>query len=152
MRLLLCAVAALALTATASAQNPGLTAAYGEISLEGGFQPDPHVVELTAGGSESVSVTGACDYGVVAEAPDFEVSFEDSATGSLYIYAVSSEDTTILVNLPDGSWMCDDDSYGDGDPILEIENPGDGIYDIWVGTYGDDTAAATLGISEVDPR
>lgn len=152
MRTFLLLAAAVLVAVPASAQTPSETATYAEISLAAGFTPDPYNIDITAGGTRSVSVTSECDYGVVANAPDLEVNFTESAGGPLYIYAVSSEDTTILVNMPDGSWVCDDDSYGDGDPIVEIYDADMGIYDIWVGTYNDDTASASLYVSEIDPR
>ena len=49
-------ISALALAATlaapgmAIAQNAALTANYGEVRLSAGFTPDPHRVNLTAGG------------------------------------------------------------------------------------------------------
>ena len=151
MRFLL-PLALIALAATpALAQNPGAEPTYGDVRLDEGFPDDPHVVDVTAGGSEEVSERG-CSYGYVADAPDVDLYYTTSGSSTLYIYAVSSEDTTLLVNLPDGSWACDDDSYGDGDPIVVVRGADAGLYDIWVGTYGDDMVEATLYISEIDPR
>jgi len=31
-----------------------------------------------------------------------------------------AEDTTLLVNRPDGSWVCNDDDLGDSNPVLVI--------------------------------
>ena len=39
--------------------NPSLTPAYGTARLRAGFRDDPHLVELTAGGSESAFGLGA---------------------------------------------------------------------------------------------
>ena len=64
----------------------------------------------------------------------------------------AAEDTTLLVNRPDGSWVCNDDDLGDGNPVLVITSAADGLYDIWVGTYGASNTNATLYISEIDPR
>ena len=145
-------LAALVLAAPlAHGQDVAADPTYGDVRLDEGFTPDPHVVDLTAGGSIAVDVPG-CDYGVVADAPDVDLYYTTSQASDLYIYAVAGEDTTLLINLPDGSWACDDDGYGDGDPIVVIRNARAGLYDIWVGTFGDDTTEATLFISEVDPR
>jgi hypothetical protein len=151
MRFLL-SLALLALAASpAFAQNPGGDPTFGDVRLNEGFPNDPYSVDLVAGGSINVR-KGSCNYGVVADAPDVDFYYTSSGNSDLYIYAVSSEDTTILVNLPDGSWACDDDGYGDGDPILVIRDGDAGLYNIWVGTYGEDTVDATLFISEIDPR
>jgi hypothetical protein len=135
----------------AHAQDVGADPTYGSVTLARGFLPDPHTVDLTAGGSISVS-RGDCDYGRVADPPDYDLYYESETVGALYISVISEEDTTLLVNTPDGRWRCDDDSYGDLDPILVIPKAASGLYDIWVGTYGEDLVSATLYISEVDPR
>ena len=53
---------------------------------------------------------------------------------------------------PDGSWVCDDDGHGSLNPLVVIRNAPDGLYNIWVGTYGDDLADATIFISEINPN
>jgi len=58
-------------------------------------------------------------------------------------------DTTLLINLPDGTWVADDDSGGGLDPLLRFANPQSGRYDIYVGTYKKDFVEATLYISEL---
>lgn len=152
MRLFLLVAALLLAAPYAEAQNRSLNPTYGSVTLARGFTPDPHSIELTAGGSQNVTISG-CAYGRVANAPDVKFTYRNANQATtLYVYAVSGSDTTLLVNLPNGSWTCDDDSYGDGDPLLVIRNPPSGLYDIWVGTFGSDTAPATLYISEIDPR
>ncbi len=40
------------------------------------------------------------------------------------------------MNLPDGSWVCGDDAYsGTLNPLVVIDNPPEGQFDIWVGSY-----------------
>jgi hypothetical protein len=151
MRTFLLATLVLFVATPAFAQDWQLDPTFGSVELEEGFLPDPHEVTLTAGGSTTPGVSG-CDYGMIAEAPDFDLYYESTGSSTLYIYAISGSDTTILVNTPGQNWVCDDDSYGDGDPLVIIQNADGGLYDIWVGTYGEDTAEATLFISEVDPR
>ncbi|NNF58865.1 MAG: peptidase S1 [Rhodothermaceae bacterium] len=133
------------------APDLSLEPTFGFVELDEGFLPDPSEVELTAGGSVDVNV-GGCSYGYVANAPDVKFRYATSGDSDLYIYAISGDDTTLLINTATGSWLCDDDSYGDGDPIVVIPNAPAGRYDIWVGTYGDDLAPASLYISEIDPR
>ncbi len=124
---------------------------YGSETLAEGFLPDPYSVDVVAGGTIELDM-GECTYGYVADAPDFDLYYETSGNSTLYIYAVSGEDTTLLVNSPDGNWICNDDGYGDGDPLIVIPAGAGGLYDIWVGTYNGDTAGTTLYISEIDPR
>lgn len=124
---------------------------YGSVFLSGGFVPDPHVVDVQTGGS--VLAEEAADYsctGYVSEAPDFELEFEPG-TLDLHIYVESDLDTTLVVNDPNGDWVCNDDDDG-LDAGLTFDNPEPGLYHIWVGAYGDDDfGPAQLNISEL-PR
>jgi hypothetical protein len=124
---------------------------YGDVKLDERFRPDPHAVSLLAGGSLDVNF-GSCNYGHVSSAPDVDFYYTATGGSPLYIYVDGAEDTMLLVNRPDGSWVCDDDSLGDGNPVLAFPKAVGGLYDIWVGTYGDDLTDATLYISSKDPR
>jgi hypothetical protein len=140
-------------TNTNSSSTPdfSLNPTYGDVTLDEGFLPDPHEVSLTAGGGIAVDV-GSCSYGHVAAAPDIDFYYTSSGSANLYVYVNSTEDTTLLVNQPDGSWLCDDDALGDSNPVLTIPSAAAGLYNIWVGTYGDVNASATLFISEISPN
>jgi hypothetical protein len=126
-----------------------LPANYGGVALEGGFTPDPHVVDLIAGGPlAAVDAAQATCRGYVTAAPDYELTFTPG-TLDLFISAVSERDTTLVVNAPNGDWACNDDNMG-FNPGLHFENPQAGVYDIWVGTYSDGNGAeAQLMISEL---
>ena len=149
--ILLGALGLLLLAPAVQAQDWELEPTFGSVELSEGFLPDPHEVTLTAGGDTVPAVPG-CEYGNIAPAPDYDVYYETSGGTTLYIYAVSGSDTTILVNTPGQAWACDDDSFADGDPLVIIPNAAAGRYDIWVGTYDGDASEAVLFISEVDPR
>jgi len=133
------------------AQSVSATPTYGTVRLEAGFLPDPHVTSLTAGGSIDMNM-GECTYGQVADAPDVDLMFAAGSASSLYIYAEAKADITLLINLPDGSWLCNDDGYTGTNPMIIVPKAASGLYDIWVGTYGTDLTAALLSISEIDPR
>lgn len=151
LALALVAVVLLIDAPTLEAQDVGASPTYGDVSLDGGFMPDPHVIEMTAGGSIEPTESG-CEYGYVADAPDLDLYYSGDDTRPPFIYARASEDVTLLVNQPDGSWVCDDDSLGDRDPLVIIKAAQSGLFDIWVGTYGSDVISARLYISELDPR
>ena len=139
--------ALLAVAGTASAQNAGLKANFGEISLSAGFTPDPYRVSVTAGGSiDGARLPGSCT-GSISDAPDFEVTYS-SGSLPLVFRTVSTSDTTLIINGPNGDWSCDDDSYGDGDAEVRFNKPASGTYDVWIGTFGGGTASATLLITE----
>lgn len=142
------ALSLICLAAPASAQNASQTATYGEISLRAGFTPDPYIVNIQAGGSiDGSRLPGSCT-GYIASAPDFEVTY---SAGSLPLVfrTMSSADTTLIINGPDGQWYCDDDSFGDGDAEVRFNRPQSGTYDVWVGKFGSGgTAPARLLITE----
>lgn len=141
----------IALPTQSEAQDISAEPTFGDVRLSAGFLPDPHVVELTAGGSIAVEL-GSCDYGFVANAPDVDFYYDGDGQQTLYVWVVSNDDTTLLINTPGNRWRCDDDSFGNLDPILVIPNAPSGLYNFWVGTYSDELARARLYISEIDPR
>lgn len=137
-------------TAGESGPDWRLGPSYQTLSLNAGFANDPRTVQLTAGGPHNArdNPGGSCN-GYVAGAPDVELSY---SAGSLPLTLTvdSDADTTLVVHGPDGRWYCDDDGAEAAfNPLLTWNNPASGVYDIWVGTYGDDTAAATLYITEL---
>ncbi len=144
------ALALVSVSPGAVAQDSSKTATYGEIVLRAGFTPDPYRVSVTAGGAidayKDTPLPAAC-VGNVADAPDFEVTYEAGRL-PLVFRTLSSVDTTLIINGPDGNWSCDDDSYGDGDAQVRFDKPRSGAYDVWIGTFGGGTANATLLITE----
>lgn len=136
----------------AMAQNFSQNPAYGTANLRPGFMPDPHQRVLTAGGNINTRTSGpapACGY--VASAPDYRLNWAGGST--LNIYAIASGDTTLLINMPNGSWQCNDDGGSGSNPLISISNAPAGQYDIWVGTYSSNTiGGARLRISELSPR
>jgi serine protease Do len=109
---------------------------YGSLALEAGFLPDPSVTDVTAGGSVDVSYLGDGCVGYAAEAPDLRLTWGgDSNELRIFFSAVDDEDATLVVNLPDGSWVCNDDSASGLDPMVVIDAPLGGQYDIWVASY-----------------
>src|SRR5690606_806820 len=115
--------------------NYSLRAAFGTISLPGGFLPDPYVRNVTAGGGYYLPNCGLNWSGWVAAAPDFQFSY--NAVGyPLTLGINSSADTVLLINAPDGTWYFNDDAQGyAAGAAIRFPNPMSGVYDIWIGTY-----------------
>lgn len=147
-RLAACAAALGVCVATpALAQQSGASPTFGEVSLDAGFTPDPFRIGITAGGTiDAAQSRGGSCVGKIASSPDFNLVY--SAGGSdLVIKVASQEDTTLVINSADGRWYCNDDSDG-MNPAVRIRNPPSGVYEIWVGTYGDDPVPATIFVTE----
>ncbi len=134
-------------------QNVFEEANYGSVELSGGFLPDPYTVEITAGGMvEAASIDGCIGY--ISDAPDFELDYTDSSDYTLEFYVVSNSDTTLVINSPSGQWHCNDDfeDAGGTNPGIIFANPENGIYDIWIGTYEENSfEEAELVITEIGP-
>jgi tetratricopeptide (TPR) repeat protein len=131
----------------ASAQDYDLDAAYGDYEISAAGQS--HSVELTAGGTIDPSKLGAECEGWIADAPDAQLHL--LSTGApLSFRVVGDFDSTLVVSESSGDWLCDDDSGGDSQAAITIENPDAGYYDVWVGVYdGSETYhTATLTISQ----
>ena len=145
------AISGLALSSPVLAQDFDADPNYGEFHLSPGFDPDPGLLSLLAGGDVDAASKFEDCQGYISAAPDVRLFGEgESQSGlTLKISAISNADTTLVVNGPDGSWYCDDDSGEDSNPSVEL-SPTAGRYEIWIGTYSSgETKRAVLGISEV---
>jgi len=152
----LAAAAALALIAApayAQTINTGATGTYGQTQLRAGFEPDPFTVSVLGGGAiESTSVNADCNAGFLPQRASYTLRYTANTAEfpTLYIGATSDADTTIAVRGPNNQWICNDDSSG-LNPMVSIENPRNGRYQIFVGRFGaqNETAQATLFVSEI---
>jgi hypothetical protein len=107
----------------------------------------PRVHPVLAGGGVDLSACGSVPgLGFVATAPDFELTFTGNGMGrALELRVIGSCDTVLLVNDARSTWhYSDDDSTVD--PRIRLERAPEGLYDIWVGTFGPDLCNAELVI------
>ena len=148
------AAAALMLAGPVLAQNFNRAPSFGTLNLSANFAPDPTVVAVTAGGNLPAERLGGSQcVGSIADAPDVRLNYRAGQGLPLYLSAVSRADVTIVVNLPNGQWACNDDHNGSTNAGLIFRNPQSGQYDIWIGHYDRGSRVpAQLRISEVPPR
>jgi len=148
------ALAAAGMTASGSAQDILADPISDTVYLEAGFVPDPTVVNVISGGTIDVSTVVSECSGYISDAPDVRLTFSasNSATASpLYIHAISDEDTTLVINAPDGQWYCNDDGSEGLNPLVVFGPAQSGNYEIWIGSYEEGAYNdATLSISEID--
>jgi hypothetical protein len=150
MRKLLILAALVAVATPSAAQNLSASPTYGTFNLAGGFQPDPTNIRVSSGGNIDASKLGNGCTGFIASAPDVRLNYEPGSL-PLIISVSSSADTSLVINLPNGEWLCDDDS-GNGalNPSITLRDVQSGQYDVWVGTYGETSAkSAQLSLSEL---
>jgi hypothetical protein len=127
--------------------------------------PDPAAYSLTAGGGrDPVNVaslglydqaTGMpCGQAFITRSPDFRFFFTPGSSFNflrMYVQTHNGADATLLVNQPDTSWRCNDDSFGTLMPSIDFSYPMSGQYDVWVGTYDASSHnPATFYITELD--
>ena len=145
-------------TAPPSSPSPGSTdsldvtadeAVSGSQTLDPGFEPDPVTVSVQAGGDvdfSTLSLGSECVGWAVAR-PDVIVNLTGSGT-RLRFYASSSSDTALAVLDPNDGWHCNDDTDGNN-PDVTVAPSVPGTYRVWVTSHSEETADATLGITEV---
>jgi len=136
----------------APAPGGNYTPTFGATDIMNGFPEDPITFDIVAGGQVEAATRSTGDTycpGYIAEQPDYQINYT-AGSWPLYIYAQSDVDTTLVIEAPDGSIHCDDDSAGNLDPLVSFDTPLSGAYYIWVGTYSPgQNPEATLGVSEL---
>jgi len=127
---------------------------FGTINLTAGFNNDPRVIRVVSGGTTSASSVGRNCAGYVSRAPDVRLNYTAGSGLPLIISAASSDDTTLVVNGPNGNWHCDDDGGENGlNPSIRFNNPTSGRYEIWIGSYQQgQNSEARLHISEISSQ
>ncbi|WP_458527006.1 hypothetical protein [Onishia taeanensis] len=149
------AVPLMCLASSAQALNWQAAPLYETLELKSGFQPDPHQITLSAGGSTAASEAGPnCSGFVNGDKPDLDINFQ-AGQFPLTIYVESEADTTLVVYDAEGNWHCNDDysTVGGTNPALQWSSPTSGNYNIWVGTYTPgEMPQSTVKISERDPE
>lgn len=129
-----------------------LASNFGSTDLTAGFTPDPFTVEITSGGPIDVSYLGNGCRGFATAASDYDVTYTAGSEDLLRFYFVAeTEDTTLIINAPDGSWHCNDDAPGTIDPMIDFDDPEEGRYDVWIGSYESGTEnEGTLYVTELE--
>lgn len=123
---------------------------FGTLELQRGFMPDPRSVEIVSGGDVSVGNLGGGCIGNASSEPDVRMFYETDGQSPLTVAAMSEEgDVSLVINRPDGSWICDDDSAGDLNALIQMDRPMSGRYEIWVASVGStDNFRGTLFVTE----
>jgi len=133
--------------------NPAGAPRYGWHVLAPGFVPSPFIHDALSGGDINVKSLGLGDncLGYAAGDPDFLIELSGEFRRITFLVA-SAQDTTLIINLPNGSWSCADDTNG-LNPALVYYNPLPGAYRIWIGSYAADSHdESALYVSEAGPE
>jgi hypothetical protein len=126
---------------------------FGSTDLTAGFTPDPFTVDVVSGGPiDAEYLGGGCD-GWATAAPDYQVTYTSGDQSLLRFYFVpdTTGDATLIINTPDGEWVCGDDSFDGLDPTVDFDDPDGGRYDVWIGSFDDgEQIDGELRVTELD--
>lgn len=103
---------------------------FGSIEIVPSFDPDPLLIRGISGGDREASTLSSGCKGWVSELPN-HVLMAPALPVKLRLIVSGESDTTLVVQRPDGSFRCVDNSEG-VNPIVTWELP-DGATKIWVG-------------------
>ncbi len=113
-----------------TALDPAAPATSGQARLGSTWTPDPREIQVATG----TDVTMEECPGFYSAAPSYNLNYDGD--GPLFVFARTSgdDDLTLAVNMPDGTWSCNDDAEG-LNPGLRFDRPIAGLYGIWVGSF-----------------
>jgi hypothetical protein len=105
------------------------------ITFGAGSLPDPVIVQGIAGGPVSATVLDPSCYGHIQVAASHVLTVTSTVpVGRIMAFSTRSADLVLVVRLPSGAYLCNDDSDGLNPQVETMLYPGD--YQIFVGTYG----------------
>lgn len=105
----------------------------------------PLVLRGQAGGPMLLSSLDPCGRGYATSAPSHAL-LVPAGIGTVSLRVQSAFDSTLMVELPDGRRVCDDDGGGGLQPLLRVM-PGAGELRVWVGHYTGGTGVYSLMVS-----
>ena len=112
--------------------------------------------DVQAGGVNSIVDCGVPGGGpgYVQSSPDFTFHIYNTTGFELTISVMSECDSVLLVNTPADIWIYNDEVDGifAEDAGILLEGPGDGLLDVWVGTYSEGLCDATLSLEAIEKR
>lgn len=116
-----------------------------------GFVLDPFLVSVNGGGMQAASELDPGCVGWINDEPVLTINYAGKAEFAEIFY-FSDADPTLVVELPDGSYQCSDDAAENVlDPLVRMENPAQGTYKIWVGTYDEGQLVPGLLVITTNP-
>jgi hypothetical protein len=148
------AAIALALTVGGCCMG-GSSAPAAPINIAGpGFTPDPTTATGLAGGVQQASVLAASDVNGNSCVGNIPLTAQHTvhvgaALPLLRVLVNGSQDSTLVVRGPTGTFYCNDDSGDPGNglnPVVEIPNAAAGDYQVYVGAYSSDSTLSTYTI------
>ncbi len=129
---------------------PGDDLTTASVTLEAGFVLDPYLVRVLGGGSmPAADVDESCP-GFVRPEPNFTLNWSGE-TAELHLLTYSDDDMVLVVEIPGGDIVCNDDAdLSVLDALVTLEQPAAGEYKVWVGAFeADMPTVGFLVVTEV---
>lgn len=125
------------------------SAASNALRLRAGFTPDPYERSFSVRPTRSSGVLNTTCRGYIESAPTQLLQWSGNSS-HVRFYVTSSTDTVLAVRDPAGRIYCSDDwSSNSSNPLVMLDNPREGLYEVYVGTYSSNSSASgRLFISE----
>ena len=122
--------------ATNAAEEPlAEPSAYVSVDFQQGFVLDPFLVSVNGGGEVDSSVLDEECVGWINDKPVVSVNWQGEVEQAT-VFFFSDHDSTLTIELPDGSYLCNDDvSDHVLDASITMTRPMTGTYQIFVGTF-----------------
>lgn len=113
--------------------DPEAPPLFATVDLDAGEELDPFLISVVATGTVDTSMLADGCVGYVAPEPDVAL-YWGGESDLLRIFFYSTHDATLTIITPNGDMLCNDDASGTlFDPLVDIENPTEGRYAIFVG-------------------
>lgn len=121
------------------------------VDLEAGFVLDPYLLRVMGSGDTAASEIQEGCAGFVNSEPDVVLNWSGDSE-ALHLFTYSDTDPVLVVETPDGDFLCNDDADDVVvDPLVTLENPAEGTYNIHVGSFfADEPALGFLVITELE--
>ena len=99
-----------------------------------GFMPDPVILAGRSGGPVQASTLDPQCRGYISPRPDHVIQ-ANGGFRQLRLVVRADRDTTLVVMLPNGRILCDDDGGVGTNPLLQFATRRPGQIRVWVGSY-----------------
>jgi hypothetical protein len=121
---------------------------FDPVTLRSGFTPDPVRKSGVSGGELNSERLGNGCRGWIAGRPDHVLRLQGNFN-FFRIFVNSDSDTTLVVRMPNGRFVCNDDTNG-LNPAISRNRWRRGLYRVWVGSYQEgDNSRYNIGFTEL---
>jgi len=119
------------------------------IDLNADFVLDPYLLRVIGGGEVHAATLADGCVGFVTSEASVTLNWTGESE-ALYVFVYSDADPVLVIETPDGEYLCSDDAdYTTTDPLILLENPAEGSYMIHVGSISaEEPFAGWLGFTE----